>query len=111
MGSTHGDGPRGRRMQPQSRRLAVTLVHNPLRRWYGRREGAMEFGILGPLEVREEDRVLKIRGRKQRALLALLLVNANRTLAISRIVDELWGEQAPEAASKMVQIYVSQLRK
>src|SRR5262249_10943642 len=48
---------------------------------------------------------------KQRALLALLLVNANRTLAIDRIVDDLWGEDVPESAQKMVQIHVSKLRK
>src|SRR5262252_9761850 len=62
----------------------------------------MDFRILGPLEVR---------GGKQRALLALLLVNANRTLAIDRIVDDLWGDDIPESAHKMVQIYVSKLRK
>src|SRR5258706_1902123 len=71
----------------------------------------LEFRILGPFEVREADRVVSIRGRKQRALLALLAVNADRTLAVERIVDELWGERVPETASKMVQIYVSQLRK
>jgi Transcriptional regulatory protein, C terminal len=43
--------------------------------------------------------------------LALLLVNADRTLAVERIVDELWGEDVPETAQKMVQIYVSHLRK
>jgi DNA-binding SARP family transcriptional activator len=71
----------------------------------------VEFRILGPLEVRDGDREMVLRGGKQRALLALLLVNANRTLAIDRIVDELWGENVPESAQKMVQIYVSQLRK
>ncbi len=71
----------------------------------------MEFRILGPLEVREEEREVRLRGGKQRALLALLLVNANRTLAIDRIVDELWGEDVPDSAQKMVQIYVSKLRK
>src|SRR5919201_848215 len=71
----------------------------------------MDFRILGPLEVRDGDREVRLRGGKQRALLALLLVNANRTLAIDRIVDELWGEDVPETAQKMVQIYVSQLRK
>jgi DNA-binding SARP family transcriptional activator/pimeloyl-ACP methyl ester carboxylesterase len=71
----------------------------------------MDFRILGPLEVRDGDRELRLRGGKQRALLALLLVNANRTLALDRIVDELWGEDVPETAQKMVQIYVSQLRK
>jgi class 3 adenylate cyclase/DNA-binding SARP family transcriptional activator/tetratricopeptide (TPR) repeat protein len=71
----------------------------------------MDFRILGPLEVRDGDRVVSLRGGKQRALLALLLVNANRTLAIDRIVDELWGEDVPESAQKMVQIYVSRLRR
>ena len=70
----------------------------------------MDFRILGPLEGREGDREVPVPGGKPRALLALLLVNANRTLAIDRIVDELWGEDVPETAQKMVQIYVSKLR-
>ena len=71
----------------------------------------MDFRILGPLEARDGDREVRLRGGKQRALLALLLVNANGTLAIDRIVDDLWGEDVPETAAKMVQIYVSRLRK
>jgi DNA-binding SARP family transcriptional activator/pimeloyl-ACP methyl ester carboxylesterase len=71
----------------------------------------MDFRILGPLEVRDGNRELRLRGGKERALLALLLVNANRTLALDRIVDELWAEDVPETAPKMVQIYVSHLRK
>jgi DNA-binding SARP family transcriptional activator len=49
----------------------------------------MNFRILGPLDVRDGDREVRLRGGKQRALLALLLVNANRTLALDGIVDEL----------------------
>jgi DNA-binding SARP family transcriptional activator/pimeloyl-ACP methyl ester carboxylesterase len=71
----------------------------------------VDFQILGPLEVRDEDRVLPLGGGKQRALLALLLVNANRTVSIDRIIDDLWGADTPETAPKMVQIYVSKLRK
>jgi class 3 adenylate cyclase len=71
----------------------------------------MNFRILGPLDVRDGDREVRLRGGKERALLALLLVNANRTLALDGIVDELWGEDVPETAPKMVQIYVSHLRK
>ena len=71
----------------------------------------MDFRILGPLEVHDGDREVRLRGGKEKALLALLLVNANRTLAIDRIVDELWGEEVPETAQKMVQIYVSRLRR
>src|SRR6266542_3569985 len=74
-------------------------------------EARMDFRILGPLEVRDGDREVRLRSGKQRALLALLLVNANRTLAIDRIVDDLWGEDVPESAQKMVQIHVSKLRK
>ena len=71
----------------------------------------MEFRILGPLEVRDGDREVRLRSGKERALLALLLVNANRTLALERIVDGLWGDDVPDSAQKMVQIYVSKLRK
>jgi hypothetical protein len=48
---------------------------------------------------------------KQRAFLAFLLVNANRTVSIDGIIDNLWDGSAPESAPKMVQIYVSKLRK
>ena len=71
----------------------------------------MDFRILGPLEVHDGDRDVPLRGGKERALLALLLVNVNRTLAIDRIVDSLWGDDVPETAQKMVQVHVSHLRK
>ena len=71
----------------------------------------MEYRVLGPLEVAEGDTPLPLSAGKQRALLALLLLNANRTLARDRIVDELWGEDVPGTAQKMVQIHVSQLRR
>ena len=71
----------------------------------------MEFKLLGPLEVGDGSTTIAIPGRKQRALLARLLLDANRTVAADRLVDDLWGESVPESAQKMVQIYVSQLRK
>ena len=73
--------------------------------------GTMEFKLLGPLEVGNGTAPIAIAGRKQRALLARLLLDANRTVAADRLVDDLWGEAVPESAQKMVQIYVSQLRK
>jgi DNA-binding SARP family transcriptional activator/pimeloyl-ACP methyl ester carboxylesterase len=71
----------------------------------------MEFKLLGPLEVGDGSTPITIAGRKQRALLARLLLDANRTVAADRLVDDLWGESVPHSAQKMVQIYVSQLRK
>ena len=71
----------------------------------------MEFRILGPLEVRAGDRTISLGGGKQRALLALLVLNANETVSTDRLVEELWGERAPATASKVVQNHISQLRR
>jgi DNA-binding SARP family transcriptional activator len=71
----------------------------------------MEFLLLGPLEVRDGDRVVALGGVKQRALLALLLLNANRVVPRDRLIDELWGEDPPKTALASVQVYVSRLRK
>src|SRR6185503_8703831 len=71
----------------------------------------MEFRLLGPMEVLHGETPVVLGGLKQRALLARLLVSPNRTVAVDRLVDDLWGEAAPDSATKMVQIFVSQLRK
>ena len=71
----------------------------------------MEFRLLGPMEVLDRGTPLALGGLKQRALLARLLVTANRTVSVDRLVDDLWGDAVPGTAVKMVQIYVSQLRK
>jgi predicted ATPase/DNA-binding SARP family transcriptional activator len=77
----------------------------------GTKEGAVEFRLLGPLEVRTGDGPLVLGGSKQRALLALLLLHANRVVARDRLIDVLWDDEPPETAVKSVQLYVSQLRK
>jgi DNA-binding SARP family transcriptional activator len=71
----------------------------------------MEFRILGPLEALDEGRPLGLGGSKQRALLAVLLLHANETLATDRLIDELWAERPPATAAKTVQVYISRLRK
>src|SRR5262245_47711563 len=71
----------------------------------------MEFRILGPLEVIEEGQALDLGGHKQRALLASLLLHANKVVSTDRLVDALWEEEPPERAQKALQVYVSQLRK
>jgi len=71
----------------------------------------MEFRLLGPLEVCDDGEVVKLGGPKQRALLAYLLLNANRAIALDRIIDALWGERPPPTAAETVQVYVSQLRR
>src|SRR5215475_13704010 len=71
----------------------------------------VEFQILGPLEVRAGDRALPLGGPGQRALLALLLVHAGEPLSLDRLIDELWAGEPPPTAAKIVQLYVSRLRK
>jgi DNA-binding SARP family transcriptional activator len=71
----------------------------------------MDFRILGPLEALAEGRDVAPAGTKQRALLALLLLHANETLPVERLIDELWGEDPPPTAARTVQAHVSRLRK
>jgi DNA-binding SARP family transcriptional activator/pimeloyl-ACP methyl ester carboxylesterase len=71
----------------------------------------MRFRLLGPLEVRDGDAPVRLGGPRQRALLARLLLEPNRTVSVDRLVEDLWGDDMPESAVKMVHIYVSQLRK
>ena len=72
---------------------------------------ALTVRMLGALQVERDGMPVALGGRAQRALLARLLLDANRTVPVSRLVEDLWGENAPASASKMVQIYVSMLRK
>jgi DNA-binding SARP family transcriptional activator len=71
----------------------------------------MDFRILGPLEVWDSDRPVRLSGAKERALLALLLLHANEAVSADRLVDELWGERPPTTARKSLQVRVSTLRK
>src|SRR3954452_14983239 len=71
----------------------------------------MEFRILGPLDVRADGGALAVKGQKLRALLAVLLVHANRPVSSERVALALWGDDAPPGAVKTVQVHVSRLRK
>jgi DNA-binding SARP family transcriptional activator len=71
----------------------------------------LEFRVLGPLQVASDDRLLPLGGVKQRALLALLLLERNRVVPRDRLVDALWGDEPPASAANSVQVYVSKLRR
>jgi DNA-binding SARP family transcriptional activator/ABC-type transport system substrate-binding protein len=79
----------------------------PLQKCLGR---GMEFLVLGPVEVRIDGRPLELGGPKQRALLALLLLDANAVVSRDRLVDALWSELAPPNAQRSLDSYVSRLR-
>jgi DNA-binding SARP family transcriptional activator len=70
-----------------------------------------DFRILGPLEASDETGPLLLGGQKQRAVLAVLLLEAGRVVSTDRLVDALWGEEPPRTASTSLQNFVSLLRK
>jgi DNA-binding SARP family transcriptional activator len=77
----------------------------------GRPRQQLSFGILGPLQVESGAGPLTLGGRKQRALLGLLLLHAGEVVSSDRLVDELWGERPPATAATSLRNVVTQLRK
>ena len=71
----------------------------------------MQISVLGPVEVSVGGQPVALGAGKPRALLAMLALNAGSTVSTDRLIDGLWGEQPPATAGKLVQLYVSQLRK
>jgi DNA-binding SARP family transcriptional activator len=71
----------------------------------------MDFRILGPLEAFTNGQPLALGGSKQRAVLALLLLHANETVSVDRLIEALWGERAPAGAVQSVRVHISRLRK
>jgi basic membrane lipoprotein Med (substrate-binding protein (PBP1-ABC) superfamily)/DNA-binding SARP family transcriptional activator len=69
------------------------------------------YRLLGSLEVRSNGRAVDLGPRKQRALLAVLLLHAGEIVATDRLIELVWGDVAPRTAAHSVQIYVSGLRR
>src|SRR4051812_12282386 len=70
----------------------------------------MEFRVLGPLEAAGADGPVQVRGRKERAVLAYLLVHAGRAVPAEELVTAVWGDDAPPSAGKSLQVRLSGLR-
>ncbi|GGJ84247.1 hypothetical protein GCM10011583_14880 [Streptomyces camponoticapitis] len=73
-------------------------------------ENEIEFRVLGVVEVRAGTEWLPLSG-KQRSLLAALLLQANRTVTNSRLMDSLWGSPLPVSPETRVRTLVSELRR
>ena len=71
----------------------------------------MHVRLLGHVEASVDGRRIAIGAGKPRALLALLALNAGSPVSSERLLDGLWGERPPATAAKMLQVYVSRLRK
>jgi DNA-binding SARP family transcriptional activator len=71
----------------------------------------MEIRILGPLEIIDGDRRVSIGAPKQRALLAALILRANRVVPTGELAEHVWGDTPPSSARLTLQGYVLRLRR
>ncbi|GIF20390.1 DNA-binding SARP family transcriptional activator [Actinoplanes tereljensis] len=71
----------------------------------------MRFNFLGPLEVRDGERLVALGGPQQHAVLAVLLAHTGQVVSTDRIADQLWAEAAPPRARSLVQGCVAGLRR
>src|SRR3954465_649794 len=71
----------------------------------------MDIRLLGPVEAILDGGPAPLGPKQQRAVLAMLALELNQTVSMDRLIDGLWGGRPPASAAKLVQLYVSQLRK
>jgi ABC-type transport system substrate-binding protein/DNA-binding SARP family transcriptional activator len=71
----------------------------------------VQFGVLGPVEMRQDGEIVPLGGPKQRALLAFLLLHANEAVSRDRLIEALWGERPPASVEQSLDSYISRLRR
>ncbi|GGF92618.1 hypothetical protein GCM10007304_03080 [Rhodococcoides trifolii] len=71
----------------------------------------MDYALIGSMEARHRGTVLDLGGRKQRAVLAVLLLARDRVVEFDRIVDDVWDAAPPPKAMASVRAYVANLRR
>jgi hypothetical protein len=72
---------------------------------------ALEFRVLDPLEALVDGTTASLGGRRQRAVLAMLLAQCNEVVPAYRLIDGVWDDEPPESAPNVLQGYVSHLRR
>src|SRR5688500_19748123 len=70
----------------------------------------LEFRVLGPLEIGSGEAPVRVSGRKERAVLAALLLDPGRARPAEELVAAVWGQDAPPTAEKSLQVRLSHLR-
>ncbi len=71
----------------------------------------VEFGLLGPLRVVVDGRLVPVQAARHRVVLAALLVRAGELVTVEELAEAVWGEALPASPRKVVQTYVARLRK
>src|SRR5262245_25243287 len=71
----------------------------------------MRLRVLGPIELAGEAGRITVRAAKVRTLLGMLAIHRGTVCSVDTLIDALWGESPPPSAPKLVNVYVSQLRR
>ncbi|MCI0688046.1 MAG: tetratricopeptide repeat protein [Sporichthyaceae bacterium] len=71
---------------------------------------AVEFGLLGDIEMRVDGRLVDIGHARQTAVLAALLIEPNRAVPLDHLLDRIWGDRPPQRARGTLYSYLSRLR-
>jgi len=71
----------------------------------------LQFGVLGPLQLRAGGALVPLGAPKQRAVLATLLMNRNRAVSVDALIDAVWDQSPVPAARTSIHSYVSNLRR
>jgi DNA-binding SARP family transcriptional activator len=71
----------------------------------------LEFGLLGPLQMSANGAEVPLGAAKQRAVLAMLLINRNRPVATDSLIDATWRQRPPPEARASLHPYISNLRR
>src|ERR1700758_2139852 len=72
--------------------------------------GDLWFGVLGPLQMSANGTDVPLGAAKQRAVLATLLINRNRTVPVDSLIDAAWQERPPPEARGSLHAHISRLR-
>jgi predicted ATPase/DNA-binding SARP family transcriptional activator len=71
----------------------------------------MWFSVLGPLQVRDDEgSTIRLGGTRQQSVLAMLLLDTTRSVAVDRLIGQIWGDSPPRGAHDTLYTYVSNLR-
>ncbi len=69
------------------------------------------YRLFGPIEVRRDGQPVPLGGPKQRAVLAVLLLDAPRVVSIDRLADATWGDEHPPSMLSSLHAHISNLRR
>jgi DNA-binding SARP family transcriptional activator len=70
-----------------------------------------QLGVLGPLQISAAGKLLPLGTPKQRAVLAIVIINRNRAVGVDALLDAVWAQQPPDGARATLHSYISNLRR